>query len=41
MIAVEGDTLIYVIVGSTCLGILLAFFDDWFKRRQRAKRRHR
>jgi len=41
MIAVEGDTMIYVIVGSTCFGILLAFFDDWFKRRQRMKRRRR
>jgi membrane associated rhomboid family serine protease len=41
MIAVEGDMLIYAAVGGLCLGIVLAVFDDWFKRRQRSKRRHR
>jgi hypothetical protein len=38
--AIDGNQLVYAIVGGTCLGILLALFDDWFKRRQRRKRRH-
>jgi uncharacterized protein involved in exopolysaccharide biosynthesis len=41
MIALQGDDLVFAVVGGTCLGILLALFDDWFNRRQRRKRRHR
>ena len=40
MIAFDDDV-IYAAVGALCLGILLAVFDDWFKRRQRRKRRAR
>jgi hypothetical protein len=41
MIAVEGDTLVYVAVASLGLGILLAVFDNWFWNRQRRRRRER
>lgn len=40
MIAFNGDDFVFAVVGGTCFGILLALFDDWFRRRQRRKRRH-
>lgn len=39
MIGLNGDDFVFAAVGGVCLGILLALFDDWFKRRQRRKRR--
>jgi len=36
-----SDDFVLAVVGGTCLGILLAVFDDWFKRRQRRKRHAR
>jgi hypothetical protein len=40
MIAVTGDDWVLAVVGGTCLGILLALFDNWFQNRLRKRRRH-
>lgn len=35
------NDLVLAIVGGTCLGILLACFDNWFNDRQRRRRHNR